>query len=189
MPQKISRKSLLLALALFGVPGQAGADQSSSTQISITGVAWPVCQLPSPKAAGSSYASFDNSTVTFTQFLDPQTALVQPSNITLRFAGAMCNYNANVSLSSKNGGLVSSSTPTALSGAGSFLQIVPYTVTAAWGTVGVTLDTSTGTSATAPAGGANAADLTLTIATQKSALPVMQGVYQDTLIVKIGAQL
>ena len=78
----------------------------------------------------------------------------------LQISNAMCNYNAWLSVSSQNGGLTSGNASTVVGG--SFLTIVPYTVQATWGTLSVTLDTSTGNKvAKVQSSGANAGALSL----------------------------
>ena len=95
----------------------------------------------------------------------------------LQISNAMCNYNAWLSVSSQNGGLTSSNASTVVGG--SFLTIVPYTVQATWGTLSVTLDTSTGNKvAKVQSSGANAGALSLNFATVASTLPVVQGLHR-----------
>ncbi len=166
-------------------------NSSASTTFTINGVAVPVCLLGSPApAGGASNATFSANAITLTQFIDPSTALVNDSNMTLQIANAMCNYNAWLSVSSQNGGLKSSNAPTVVAGSQGFMTIVPYSVQANWGSIGVLLDTSTGgTVAKTQAGGANSGSLSLAFATHKSTLPVVQGIYTDVVTVKIGASL
>ena len=171
-----------------------GASDSATTQFTITGTAPNICSLPAPQTTGTANnATFASNTVNITQLVNPTTALVVPSSLALQFPNTLCNYNATVSLQSKSGGLISSGGSTIASGSGTFLQNVPYTVTASWGSFNLTLDTSklSGSSMTASSqtGGAIAGNLTLTFATQASALPVLQGAYQDTVTFKIGASL
>ena len=172
----------------------AQAQDSASTQFTITGTAPKVCALPAPVTTGTaSNATFASNTINITQFVDPNTALVTPSNLSLQFPNTLCNYNATVSLQSKSGGLVSNNASTVANGSGAFLQNVPYTVNASWGSFSLLLDTSTSKGSTLTAAnqtnGATAGNLTLTIATAASTLPVPQGSYQDTLTLKIGAPM
>jgi hypothetical protein len=185
---------LTVVLLLCLAQSQVFAQDSGSTQFTITGTAPNICALPAPAATGTANnATFASNTVTLTQFLNPNTALVNPSSLAVQFPNTLCNYNATVSLSSKSGGMVASNTSTIAGGSGTFLQNVPYTVTANWGSFSLLLDTSTSNGSTLSVskqtGGANAGNLTLTFATQVSALPVAQGSYQDTVTVKIGASL
>jgi hypothetical protein len=198
MNKKVAPFSLCFASALLAaLPALAQNSDpgSASTQITLTGVAPNVCSLPAPNASGAATnATFSNNTVSFTQFLDPLTALVNPSTISLTFAGTMCNYNATVSLSSKNGGLVASDASSVLSDAGTFLQKVPYTASVNWGRMSVLmLDTSAtgtvGAIVSRPAGGANAADLVLSLTTSKSQLPVVSGTFTDIVTIKVSPSL
>jgi hypothetical protein len=170
------------------------ADESASTEFKVTGTATKVCVLPAPVTTGTAAnATFASNTISITQFIDPNTALVTPSRLSLQFPNTLCNYNAKVSLQSKSGGLVSTDASTIANGSGAFLQNVPYSVTANWGTFSLVLDTtaSKGAAVTAASdtSGATSGNLTLTIATAASMLPVPQGTYQDTLLLKIGAPM
>ncbi len=183
---------VLAALTLLSPAVQA--QDSGSTQFTITGTAPKVCALPVPVTTGTaSNATFASNTINITQFVDPNTALVTPSNLSLQFPNTLCNYSATVSLQSKSGGLVSNNASTVASGSGAFLQNVPYIVNASWGSFNLLLDTSTSKGSTLTAAnqtnGATAGNLTLTIATAASTLPVLQGSYQDTLTLKIGAPM
>jgi hypothetical protein len=186
------RKSLVVAfLTVVSASAQADGDTSSASQtFTISGVAAPVCLLGTPNPSGSSNATYTANTITLVQFIDPSTALVNESSMTLNITNAMCNYSAWLSVGSQNGGLKPSNAPTVLSGSSGFLTLVPYTVEANWGSVHVSLDTSAGIkTATVQAGGANSGGLSLVFATHKSSLPVVQGNYSDTVTVKIGASM
>ena len=170
------------------------AEDSASTQFTVTGTATKVCVLPPPVTTGTaSNATFASNAITITQFIDPSTALVTPSSLSLQFPNTLCNYPAKVSLQSRNGGLVSSGASAVANGSGAFLQNVPYKVSATWGTFSLALDTTSSKGATVTASndtaGATSGNLTLTIATEPSLLPVPQGTYQDTLLLKIGAPM
>lgn len=100
-------------------------------------------QFAGPVTAGSATnASFASNTITLTQFIDPQTALVNQSNLTVQFPNTLCNYNATVTLASKNGGMVASNVAAIAGGSGTFLQKVPYSVATSWGSFSLALDTS-----------------------------------------------
>jgi hypothetical protein len=194
-PKAMPRSQFLLLSLLglsIGAPfaPQALAQESGSTQITVTGTAPKVCVLPAPVTTGTATnATFASNAINITQFVDPNTALVTPSSLSLQFPNTLCNYSANVSLKSQNGGLISSNGMTVASGSGAFLQNVPYTANLSWGSFNLALDTTSAHSTVVsnPTSGATAGNLTLTIATQASSLPVVQGTYQDTLMLKIGA--
>ena len=191
-PLKITLLALVsLAAQSLLQPSWAQTNSSGSASYNVTGIAVPVCVLGSASASGAaSNATFAASTITLTQFLDPTTALVNASTMTLQMANAMCNYNAWLSVSSQNGSLTSSNAGGVASGSGGFLSAVPFTVQANWGSIGVMLDTSTGAKvAKVQTGGANSGTLSLTFATQKSALPVVQGTYTDVVTVTVGASM
>jgi hypothetical protein len=186
----------ILALPVFTVAAflsaAAQADDSASTQFTITGTAPKVCALPVPVTTGTANnATFASNTINITQFIDPNTALVTPASLSLQFPNTLCNYSAKVSLQSKSGGLVASNGSAVASSSGAFLQNVPYTVNASWGSFSLLLDTSTskGGTVVGETAGATAGNLTLTIATAASTLPVPQGNYQDILTLKIGAPM
>jgi hypothetical protein len=194
-----TRKKLGSAALMAAGFGMAATSQAALAQwapdhhrhhhLSVTTTALAVCVLSSPAAAGASInASYASNTITLTQLIDPTTASVNQASLTLQIANAICNNNAWLSLRSQNGGLTSSSASGVTSGSGGFLTVIPYTAAARWGGLNLTLDTSTGVNvAKVPTGGANSGSLSLGIATQKSALPVVQGTYSDVLTVKIGA--
>jgi hypothetical protein len=186
------RKSLTVTLlTLVSMSAEAADDTSSASQtFTINGTAAPVCLLGTPNSGGSTNATYASNTITLTQFIDPSTALVNDANMTLNISKAMCNYSSWLSLASQNGGLKPTSAPAIASGSGAFLTIVPYTVEATWGTVHVSLDTASGLkTATTEAGGANSGSLSLVFATHKTTVPVVQGNYSDTVIVKIGTSM
>ena len=185
----------VMTLALAALAAQAAMEPSradtpsASVNFALTGTAVPVCLLGAATATGgATNATYAANTITLTQFIDPSTALVTASTMPLQISNAMCNYNAWLSVSSQNGGMTSSNASTVVGG--SFLTTVPYTVQASWGTLTVTLDTSTGNKvAKTQAAGANAGALSLNFATVASTLPVVQGTYSDVVTVKIGASM
>lgn len=181
----------ILAMSAGQAEAQGTGSGSASTQITITGHAGQVCSLPEASTGKNAvFAEYSGGNVTLTRLIDGQSALVNPSSIQIEFQKAMCNYSASLSLASKNNGLVSSNASTLLSGEG-FITKIPYIATVTWGRVSLTLDTAATSSAptTVSVSGANHTDLTVSIATQQSTLPVPQGTYSDTLTLQIGAPL
>ena len=188
----LSAVPAIAAIMLFNQA--AKAQDSSSAQFTVTGAAPKVCALPSPVATSfTNNATFASNTLSITQFINPHTALVNSSSLSLQFPNSLCNYSAKFSLQSQNGGLIPASTSAIGGGSRAFLQNVPYTVFANWGALNLLLDTSmsNGNAMTVSynTNGAITGNLTLTFATAVSTLPVPQGTYQDTLVLKIGAPM
>ena len=192
-----SRYSLISLLALATVaPLSTGvlADGSASTQFTVNAQSPNVCSMPAPQNTGTAVnATFAANAVNITQFIDQNNARVIASTLSLQYPGTLCNYSTTLSIESKNGGLVSSTATPVASGAGSFLQNVPYTIQASWGPLNLLLDTngSNGSSVVArgKSNGAISGNLTLSFATAASSLPVPQGTYQDTILITIGTPM
>ena len=128
----------VITLALVALAAQAAMEPSradtpsASVSFSVTGNAVPVCLLGAmAPGGGAANATYSTNQISLTQFIDPSTALVNASTMTLQTSNAMCNYNAYVTLTSQNGGLTSTNASGVVSG--TFLTSVPYTVTAQWG--------------------------------------------------------
>jgi len=189
----LRRKRLGSAALLFMGFGVASTSQEAladgPSQLQVTTAAIPICALsPAATSGASTNASYASNTITLTQLIDPTTALVNQASLTLQIANAICNNNAWFSLRSQNGGLTSSTASSIAPGSGGFLTVIPYTASATWGSLNVTLDTSTGAHfAGVPTGGAYSGSLSLNVATQKSTLPVVQGTYSDVLTVRVRA--
>jgi hypothetical protein len=185
--------AMLLAGIIAGGPAAAQQSGTASTEITIKGTADPVCAMTAPVPNGEVNTSYAQNTITISNFINQTDATVLPSSITLRFPQVMCNTKAKVALTSANGGLVPT-TPIAdaVAGSGNFLKKVSYAVNGTWGQVSLpTLDTAQntvpGASVETLAPGANSSELVLTVSTVQGTVPVIQGVYQDTLTVKVSA--
>jgi len=187
------QKSYKTAGAVFAVAamisGNLQAADSASTDIKLKGHAKPGCLMPGPTVGSANNAAFANNTLTFENLLDEASSTVKASSVALTFPGVMCNYNATVSLSTTNGGMTSTSGTTDISG--NFLQRVDYVVRASWGGLNLpelkTVSMSAGGHVSREAGGANRADLVVNILTEDGSTPVIEGQFEDTLVVKIGA--
>ena len=111
----------------------------------------------------------------------------------MQFPNTLCNYNATITLSSKNGGMVASNGSVIAADRDVLDEGSFYTASASWGSFSLALDTSALSGASAAVskqtGGANSGNLLLNFATQASAAPVAQGTYQDVLTIKIGAPM
>jgi hypothetical protein len=180
----------LLALATVApLSTEVLADGSASSEFTVTAQVPGVCSLPLPQITGTAVnATFAGSAITITQFTDPNNARVIPSTLSLLYQGALCNYGATLSIQSKSGGLVSKDAAPLASAAGTFLQTVPYTLQATWGPINLLLDTnsSPGGLVKGQSNGPIYGNLTLNFATAASSLPVPQGTYLDTVLIKIG---
>jgi hypothetical protein len=187
---KIFRLYTVAFLTGSAFAGQAGAADSDSVEIRINGQAKSVCALPAQPDSATVNAQFSNNVLTIDKLIDDNTAIVKASSANLTFRQTMCNYGATITLATLNGGMTSDGVTTDLTG-GSFLKRVDYKVRGSWGSLQLTeLDTAgalAGEQVTTLAGGANNGDLTLTIVTEDGNTPVVAGMFDDTLVLKIGA--
>lgn len=182
----------LLSIAVLAItPSIAIADGSASSRVTLKGTAEEVCVMPPPRATGSANASFDGETATISDLIDDATATVNPFSLQITYSGVMCNYNATVSLTSMRGGLqqIDGERNVAAS-SGTMLTEIDYVASISWGSVQTpALETAAHSGSArvdAVAGGANLADLILTVAAAKGETPVLLGTYEDTLIINIG---
>jgi hypothetical protein len=187
---KLSHASVLCAIgyaALFLTPATYAAD-SASSELTISGTSPQICQMPDPSATNTGNASYTNAEITVTNLVNPQDATVQSWSASLNYTEVMCNYAAVLSLKSQNGGMTVIGTQTTPVG-GQFLTKVDYTATAKWGSLSeLVLNTSSDgvEPVSLQTAGANKADLTVDIETDASNIPLLEGQYQDTLIIKVG---
>lgn len=178
------------------IAGAAQAADTATTVITLSGVAPSTCNIPTaPTAPSATNMTLSGggtaaaNTVDVSSIFNTTTGALTGGNITLRFGNVVCNYNATIGLRTTNGNL------TAAAGTivgGTFLNDIDYSATATWGAAPVATLNATGTPATTvnqAAGGANVADLDLTITVAPSATPVIGGTYSDTLTLQVGAAL
>jgi hypothetical protein len=185
---------LCIAIILSGAlsPFAAFADGTASTNITLSGEAKPVCHLPGPTSSTGTNTSIDGNKISISQLLDEDTAMVKTSEANITYGQAMCNYAAYLSVASANGGMIrTSGTDVAVSGSGTFLDIIDYTIAIDWGTIKIeSFDTAqhrTDKKAVKQSGGANLADLLVKISTRQGNTPVLRGTYTDTITINIGA--
>lgn len=189
----VSAAAVAAAMALTTA---AQAAPSASSDITITGVAESVCNIPSAPApsantnftVGASTAAA--TALTVTDFINDTTALANAAAITLTFGSAMCNYAHVLDLRTLNGGLLNAAPPAIV--AGTFLDRVDYSASATFGgtTANLTTDGTAGlTNGGQAVAGANIGNLVLTITISAGATPVLVGTYTDTLRVQIGAAI
>ncbi len=184
------RLGLLSAVLSVGCLGThvAQAADSASGELQIQGTAPRVCQMPDPTAVNSGNAAVQSMTITVADLINQQDATIQAWQASLNYPGVMCNYGATLSLRSLNGGMKPVG-PAITPVSNQFLTQVNYTATATWGTLAnLVLDTAVNNtdpvSLVSP--GPNKADLLVTVQTPASTNPLVEGQYQDTLIIKVG---
>jgi hypothetical protein len=186
---KVSVRTIfgLTALVLCTISAAEAAD-SASGELQVRGSAARVCQMPDPTAVNSGNASVQSMTITVNDLVNQQDSTIQAWQVSLNYPGVMCNYGATLSLRSLNGGMKIVG-PAVQPVGGSFLTQVNYTATAKWGILAdLTLDTAAnGTDPVSlQAPGANQADLLVSLQTPASTTPLVEGQFQDTLIIKVG---
>lgn len=191
------------ALAAIGFNTSAMAAASASATVAMSGPVDPTCTLGTPVASATTGAvatpGASNTGVALT-LANASTAALEASGFTLTYAG-MCNYAHSVGIKATNGGLLNASAVANAPIAGTFVQRVGYTASAAWGGVtaavpGATTSTSAATGVAAAmiaqqsaVAGSNLGDLVLTVAIAADANPVVAGTYSETLTLKIGATI
>jgi hypothetical protein len=185
--RSIFRLALILTSLGFGAQVAQSAD-SASGELQIQGVAQRTCLMPDPTAINSGNASVQSMTVTVNNLINQQNATIQAWQVSLNYPGVMCNYGATLSLRSLNGGMKAVG-PALTPVSNQFLTQVNYTATAKWGTLS-DLVLNTSTNGTDPVSlvspGPNMADLLVSLQTPASTAPLVEGNYQDTLIIKVG---
>jgi len=173
--------------AVLAVPHAVFAAEPGLSAITITGAVPPITHLPAPTQLGDSQnASFSagSNAVTVTELADPS-AHVKAASITLKFEDVSTNYSARIGLYSSNKGLKSGG------------KIITYQATAdAPGiSLGCTFDgaTSQCLSNIAQAKIFDREDITLEINTVVNASTTAEilpeGIYSDTLTLKVGTTL
>lgn len=179
---------LLMSATMLCSVGVAKAADSASGELQIRGTAPRVCQMPDPTAVNSGNASVQSMTITVNDLVNQQDSTIQAWQASLNYAGVMCNYSATISLRSLNGGMKIVG-PAVQPVGGTFLTQVNYTATAKWGNLAdLTLDTAAkGTDPVSlQSPGPNKADLLINLQAPASATPLVEGQFQDTLIIKVG---
>ncbi len=186
-------KTHVLVFTAFAVlcAGNGNASDTASNEISIQGTAPRVCNMPDPSAMNTGNTSVASAAITINSLISEDDASLQPWEATLSYPNVMCNYGATLSLSSQNGGLrVSGGGVQPVSG--TFLDRIDYTATAQWGNLDE-LVLNTATSGSTPvsiqASAPNRGDLVVTLQSLASTLPVMEGQFEDVLVVKVGPSI
>jgi hypothetical protein len=176
----------IAALCLsLNISGPVKAENSGSHQIEMSATVGPVCVLPAPEPTANSNANYTNGKLTINQLIDNNNALVRASSVTLRYKNAMCNYNGTITVASEKAGLTRDGQVSDQNGA--FMSVIPYKITGTWGDINLpTLDTTARNIVTQQSGGANLGDLVLTVSTDPSTRPALEGKFSDVIVVKIG---
>ncbi|WP_439478383.1 hypothetical protein [Brevundimonas sp.] len=198
-------KKLLLGAAAAALLAGPALAQTANQTVAVGGTQPSVCTmtLDSATGTGSMAASGLTSTVTF----NSANAVIAAGQLTASWTG-MCNYNHAFGLRSANGGMVNASAVSNAprSGSGTFVTRLGYTANASWSTLDLSLgneltfpdsnlaapvpvvDTAR-TFQSAPVGGASRGPLEVILNIPAGTLPVVAGVYSDSMIVQLGAAI
>ncbi len=182
-----------LQMAIYSKYGQRldSSSETPSTNIAAS------CFLPSLPILSSSInttytptGGLSGGAVSFNQAIDKNTAKLKQSSIELSFSEARCNYRANLSIKSMNGGMINNNN---LQQVSSFLNKINYIATASFCGVSTQINTDStsfpNASKLCSISGVNQSDLILTIETSQGNTPLLAGTYEDTLVIKIGSPL
>ena len=135
------------------------------------------------------YSGGANGNIDLSGAFDQQTSSLKDSTLVLNYANMACNYAANLSIQSQNGGLIQEGGSMTVKG---FLNRVDYHAMATFCGQSVSFQTSgSRVSDTIQCNaGLNVSDLLLTIKTASShGTPFLAGKYQDVLTIKIGSPI
>jgi hypothetical protein len=136
------------------------------------------------------YSGGAGGNIDLTGAFDQQTSSLKDSTLILNYANMACNYAANISLKSENGGLIQETASVLQND--DFLTRVDYQATASFCGKSVTIQTQgSSVSDTIQCGaGLNISDLMLTLKTFSShGKPFLAGTYRDVLTIKIGSPI
>lgn len=192
---------LCFATALAGIGAAPALAQATDTDtVNLSGTQAQTCTLGAFSAGAVSGAlnagNFSAGTLTLTGTMSASTAIRAAGSITLN-ATAMCNYGHNVSVRQTGGGLINASdvAPTQ----GTFIRKQGYDAVVSWAAQTISASSADVTGAPPAAAavtstdqsisGAASGTLSLTLSVAASASPVVAGVYTDSVVVQIGADL
>lgn len=185
------------AVAAIMTAGTALAADTATHNITLTGTMPDTCNIPTaPTTAASTNMTLNGgattsaSTVNVSNIFNTTTGALTGGSITLRFASAVCNYNATVSLQTTNGRLTRSGGTAVV--AGTWLTAVDYSAVASWATFTSSTLNATGTAGAkinSTIGGPVVGNLDVQITVASSATPVAGGTYDDVLVLQIGTAL
>lgn len=182
-------RNMIAAAAVLAAASAAQAQSvdGRSQEIQIVGEAPPACVVvAAPTASGDNAIFASTSTrgaeVNITQFVDPLTAQVRPTQINLALP-VICNTGHRVIVRTVNGGLAREG------GAGpaqsGFRQLVPYSVSASWAGLNSTKVSSASGALTIDRSEGAAGDLGIQIQVPQGGEPLVAGAYSDQVIIEL----
>lgn len=163
---------LVLMITAFFAMTQGAWSQTATQNINLNATVADYCTIN-----GSATGALQSRTITVTGGVVSTTALTQVS-----VASVACSKISDLTLSTTNTGLTG---PSAVTG---FQNVIHYTAAAAFDGATPTLNTSSGTSATAATTGAATGTLTVDITPIANASPMVTGSYADVLVVTLTPQ-
>lgn len=161
----------MIAGALFAITVSASA-QTATQNINLNATVSDYCSI-----SGAATAADQNRTITVTSGTVDTAALAQ-----VTVANVACSKVSDLTLTSTNTGL------TGPGAAGGFQNVIHYTADAAFDGAAPSLDTSAGSTVTAPTTGAATGTLTVDITPIANAAPMVAGNYADVLVVTLTPQ-
>jgi hypothetical protein len=186
-------RTVLLTLAVLAAPAAAQTmlpeDAMLSTQtVQVSGIAPPACLVRPAGAQTGINATFVSSgtsgTVTISNLVDPVTARVLPSRITLMLP-IICNSAHVVRLRSAGGALRREGA--AVIAGGAFTDELPYEYGLRWAGGGTLSPQQSSQLVTVAANGAASGVAEVTLDVPGGGRPLVAGRYGDTIIVELGA--
>lgn len=186
-------KRLLFVLGVAAAPADAqttiieDATRTGQT-IQVSGIAPPACLVRAASGQRGVNATFassgTNGTVTIDNLVDPVTARVLPSRITLALP-IICNSAHVVRLRSAGGALRREGA--AVVPGAVFTDELPYQYGLRWAGGGTVSPTASGQVVTVAASGAASGVAEVTLDVPSGGRPLVAGRYGDTIIVELGA--
>ena len=182
----------LVALAI-AIPAAAQANSvelatGAVETIQVSGIAAPACLVRPASAQRGINATFastgTNGTVTIDNLVDPVSAQVLPSRITLVLP-ITCNSAHVLRLRSAGGALRREGA--AVTRSGQFVDELPYAYGLRWAGGGSLLPIASGQTVTVAASGAASGLAEVTLAVSAGGPLLVAGRYGDTIIVELGA--
>lgn len=188
-------RTMMCAVAALAAASAAQAQnlensvQGPVKKIQIVGEAPAACVVAGAPATSGDNAVFASTStrgaeVAITQFVDPQTAQVRPTQINLALP-VICNTGHRVVVRTVRGGLAREGA--AVAAQAGFRQLVPYTVSADWaGFTRTGVSSVSGALIIDRAEGA-AGDLGIRIEVPQGGEPLIAGAYSDQVIIELQA--